>query len=75
MMHDLLRTAGAPHIARNALKVSLVVGTILNVINQGEPLLAGLTISWWHVGMNYLVPFCVSTYSAVKNELSHRGPA
>jgi hypothetical protein len=54
-----------------ALKVALVVGTILNFINQGGRLLDGLQPSWFHVLMNYLVPYCVSTYSAARNELRH----
>lgn len=52
-----------------ALKVSLVVGTLLNAINQGGRLLDGLPPSWFYVALNYLVPYCVSTYSAARNEL------
>lgn len=74
-MKAFLRTARAAHIVRNAFKVALVVGTILNLINQGERLVQGMPLSWWHVAMNYLVPYCVSTYSAVKNQMSHRGDA
>lgn len=68
-----LRTACASHIMRNAIKVALVVGTVLNAVNQGAYVLRGDPISWWQVAMNYLVPYCVSTYSAVKNELKHKG--
>jgi hypothetical protein len=72
-MPQLLRCAVRPHIVRNAIKVSLVVGTVLNLINQGEPLLTNGTISWGHVFLNYLVPYCVASYSAAKNEASHSG--
>jgi hypothetical protein len=72
-MKVFLRTACASHIVRNAVKVALVVGTVLNVVNQGAYVWKGEPISWWQVLMNYLVPYCVSTYSAVKNEMNHRG--
>lgn len=57
-----------PHIAKNAGRIALIVGTLLNVINQGEPFIKGIAISWPHVFLNYLVPFCVASYSAYKNE-------
>ena len=61
------------HIVVNACRIALVVGTVLNLINQGEAILANNDISWGHGAMNYLVPYCVATYSAVKNELNHSG--
>lgn len=47
-----------------AVRIALVVGTVLNVINHGQALMQGLDVSWIHVGLNYLVPYCVATYSA-----------
>jgi len=58
--------AADPSIVRRAIKVSAVVGTVLNLINQGQGFLGGGAISWPHVVLNYAVPFCVSAYSAVK---------
>ncbi|MBZ0142335.1 MAG: nitrate/nitrite transporter NrtS [Rhodocyclaceae bacterium] len=56
-----------------ALRVSLLVGTVLNILNQGERLLGGAP-SWFNVLCNYLVPFCVSAYSAARSEMrSGRG--
>ena len=55
-------------IAGPALKVALVVGSVLNVINNGERVLAGEAIDAWHVALNYLLPFCVSAFSAARNE-------
>lgn len=55
-------------IAWGALKVSLVVGTVLNVINNGQQFWTHHTANWWQVAMNFLVPFCVSSYSAARNE-------
>ena len=68
-MKNLLRAARSRRIALNALRVSLVVGSILNLINQGEALLSGAGVSWPHILLNYVVPYCVSTYSAAKNEV------
>ena len=59
-------TARQRAIVVTALKVALVVGSILNAINQGQHLFDGTPISWPHVGLNYIVPFCVSTYSATR---------
>lgn len=64
----MLRLALQPNIARAALKVSLVVGTFLNLINNGEQLWAGHSVSLWRVALNFVVPFCVSSYSAARNE-------
>ena len=50
-------------IAGNGVGVSLVVGTLLNLINQGEYLLAGQGLMAGHALLNYLVPFCVACYS------------
>ena len=52
----------------DSLKVSFVVGTILAIINHG-PEIFTLTLSEqaaYQIALTYLVPYCVSTYSAVK---------
>ncbi|PKO39674.1 MAG: hypothetical protein CVU33_04030 [Betaproteobacteria bacterium HGW-Betaproteobacteria-6] len=69
----LLQTAFKRSIVLAAIKVAIVVGTILNLINQGGRLLDGLSLSWFHVGLNYLVPYCVSSYSAARNEMRRNG--
>lgn len=66
----LLRTARKRAIVVAAIKVALFVGTILNAINQGGRLMEGLAPSWFHVVLNYLVPYCVSSYSAARNEMN-----
>ncbi len=63
-----LRTFLEPHIVATAVRVSLLIGTVLNLINQGPELLAHSRISWPRIGMNYIVPFCVATYSAAANQ-------
>ena len=65
-LRQFLITARQRPIVVTALKVALVVGSILNAINQGQHLFDGTPISWPHVCLNYIVPFCVSTYSATR---------
>lgn len=48
---------------RRAMKVSLLVGSILVLINQGPDILSGHWPPVWTVALTYLVPFCVSSYS------------
>lgn len=51
-------------VMQRALLVALVVGTVLNMINQGDALLAGQAVNWIKVGLTYCVPFFVATYGA-----------
>ena len=47
-----------------------MVGTILNLINQGDALFGPAQINWLKVMLTYLVPYAVSTYGAVSYRLS-----
>jgi len=67
-MTKLISAALSRRIVINALKIALVVGSILNLINQGGRLLHIDTISWFHFLLNFFVPYCVASYSAAKNE-------
>lgn len=51
-------------MAARSLGVALVVGTILNLINQGDALFLGADINWLKIVLTFVVPFCVSTYGA-----------
>lgn len=68
----LLRIASRRRIVLPALKVALVVGTLLNLVNQGGRLLDGLPPNFFQMLLNYVVPFCVSGYSAAQNEIQKR---
>jgi hypothetical protein len=48
---------------RKTLKIAAIVGTLLCLINQGSVILGGevTAATWLRVGMNYIVPFCVSS--------------
>ena len=67
MIGTLWRGLQTPQIRRNAVRISAVVGTILNLINQSPALFGDARISWPHVALNYVVPFLVASYSAAKN--------
>jgi len=54
-------TAGVP---RRSLAAA-VVGSILNLINQGDALFAGKPVDWTKLVLTFLVPYCVTTYGAV----------
>ena len=58
----LARTRAA---AARAIRVAIIVGTILTLINQGDVLLAGMAPNWTKMDLTYLVPYCVSTHGAV----------
>lgn len=72
---ELFRLACQRPNAVAAVKVAVLVGTALNLINQGGRVLEGLPPFWFHVALNYLVPYCVSSYSAARNQLRRAGKA
>ena len=52
-------------IVKRSLVIAAIVGTILNLINQGD---AVGDMSKFELGkclLTYMVPYCVSTYGAV----------
>jgi methyl-accepting chemotaxis protein len=50
---------------KTAVIISIVVGTILTLINQGEAFFDDVELNWFKVILTYIVPFCVSLYSSV----------
>ena len=52
-----------PVTVRRAIKVSLVIGTLLVLINQGDVIMAGAMPPIWKILLTYLVPYGVSSYS------------
>ena len=55
----------APGVPRRSLAAAVVVGTLLNLINQGDALFSGRRLDWLKVVLTYIVPYCVATYGAV----------
>ena len=52
-------------VPRRSLYVALIVGTVLNLINQGDALLGMTSINWLKLILTYCVPYAVCTYGAV----------
>ncbi len=47
---------------RRTLRIALIVGVVLTLINQGDVIAAGdaTTATWARSGLNFVVPFLVS---------------
>ncbi|MEP0176743.1 MAG: nitrate/nitrite transporter NrtS [Paraglaciecola sp.] len=50
---------------KTAVYISIIVGTILTLINQGEAFFDEGDLNWFKVITTYIVPFCVSMYSSI----------
>ena len=61
----------APDTVRAAVRVALIVGLLLNGINQGDRFLAGdwAGVNWFKFVLTFFVPFGVSTYSSFQAKL------
>ena len=56
-------------VPQRSFYVALVVGTVLNLINQGDVLVGAASINWFKLVLTYCVPYAVCTYGAVSSEL------
>lgn len=61
-----LRLAVAGGTQRRAVRVAVVVGILLTLINQGDRLLAGESVSLVKVVLTFIVPWAVSTWTSVQ---------
>jgi len=59
----LRRTFAWPSV-RRSLTVAVVIGTVLNAINQGPEIFAGHWPVWWKLVLTYFVPFAVASYGS-----------
>ena len=71
---QFLRSLVEPKILLRSLKIAAVVGTILVGINHGDLIIKGDTekIEWYKIALTYIVPYCVSTYSAIVSSVSKK---
>lgn len=74
MLRLLITLALQQDVMKRALTVALVVGVLLNIINQGDKVLEyGIAaISWWKLIFTFCVPFAVSMYTAVSMKLKFK---
>jgi len=75
MTHKLgwIHIAKRSDIVERSYKIALFVGTVLALLNHGDKLIL-LELSYLDfvkILLTYTVPYCVSTYSSVQNELKH----
>jgi len=71
VMSKFMKVAMQAEVFRTAVKVALVVGTILALINHSSAIF-NLTLSAqniFQIILSYFVPYGVSTYSSVKTIL------
>lgn len=66
----------SPRVIRRAVKVSLVVGSLLVVINHAPALWQGdlSRFRLFQIGLTYVVPYCVATWSSVAAWLDRDSP-
>jgi hypothetical protein len=62
-------------VPRRSVFVALLVGTVLNLINQGDALLGAVPINWFKIILTYCVPYAVSTYGAVSVQIRQAASA
>ena len=61
-------------VPRRSFLVALIVGTILNLINQGDALFEQDHLNVTKIVLTYAVPYCVATYGAVAYRLRNSAP-
>lgn len=73
---DAVRLFLAGATLRTAWKVAVVVGTVLSAVNQGAVITSGdaTPATWVRVGVNYLVPFLVSSLGFLSACREEQGP-
>lgn len=67
-----LAIALSPAVVRLGLRTSLVVGSVLNLINQGDALFGTGEVAPTKLLLTYCVPYAVATYSATSITLRTR---
>ena len=70
-----LALAIQPSIIARGLKFSVIVGSILVLINHGDTIFtSGITSTQWlQIALTYLVPYLVSSLSSVQALLNDEG--
>ncbi|RMG23084.1 MAG: hypothetical protein D6730_15185 [Bacteroidetes bacterium] len=71
MSPSFFQIAGDVKLLLRSVKIALLVGSIYNLINQGDLLVQGLfhQINYVKICLTYMTPFFVATYSATVTTL------
>jgi purine-cytosine permease-like protein len=51
-------------LQKHVLIIALVVGTLLNLINQGDVILSGEKLNYMKISLTYCVPYVVASISS-----------
>ena len=72
---EALRICGRREHLRRTIRIALVVGTLLTLINQLDVILGGdaTTLTWVKAGLNYFVPFVVSNLGLLAGKRAEPG--
>jgi hypothetical protein len=65
-----------PEHLRRTLRIALIVGVVLTLINQADVIIGGEAnaVTWIKVGLNFCVPFVVSNLGLLAGKRAERGP-
>jgi hypothetical protein len=71
---EAVRICARPEHLRRTLRIALVVGVILTLINQADVVIRGdaTGLTWVKVGLNFCVPFVVSNLGLLAGERTRR---
>lgn len=61
-----------PQIIKRSLIVAVIVGTVLNMINQGDAITGSSSFNLLKCMLTYVVPYCVATYGSVSALMAMR---
>jgi hypothetical protein len=65
----ILRICVSDGVPKRSLLVAIVVGTVLNLINQADALIGHGHFDSIKAALTFVVPYCVATYGAVSYRL------
>ncbi len=71
----LMRSAATDGVPACSLRIAVVVGTLLNLINQGDAIFGAAPVDWVKLMLTFAMPYAVSTYGAVAFRWGRRNHA
>jgi NAD kinase len=71
-IREAFAVASSRPVVTLALKAAVGIGTLLNLINQGDALFGAGPVVPLKLLVTYLVPYCTATYSATSISLRMR---
>lgn len=70
-----MQHAFTPRQFKVSIKTAIIVGSLLNVINQWQAITGEADIQWVKLGLTFIVPFCVASYAGAKASINCLGSA